>query len=474
MNERALHPELFEQKMTDAGIAPVVIRSFLRKYAQLGEQTTGTIPENQLHPLTRDRVADAEQLSEYAEFGRSQLGSVAVIKLNGGLGTSMGLQLPKSLLPVRDQLNFLDIAARQVIALNAQYGTHIPFLLMNSFKTNEASLKHLARYERELAGRVRSFFLQHRFPKVLAKDLTPAQWPKQQELEWNPPGHGDIYLALAESGTLQQLLDAGYRYAFVSNIDNLGATLDPSLLGFFAKNEFSFMLEGADRTKMDRKGGHLALRASDGHLILRESAQCAPEDAEAFQDITRHHFFNTNNIWLNLKSLAELLGKDDAPMDLPLIRNKKTVDPRDASSPEVYQLETAMGSAIGVFPKAAAVRVPRSRFLPVKKSNDFLLVSSDCYRLTDDYRIEKQEELDGTTPIISLDDNFFGKYDDFRARFPKGAPSMINCSSLRVEGDVRFGAGVVAKGDVTIRNNDTDPFALADGTVLQGTMDAGS
>ena len=90
-------------------------------------------------------------------------------------------------------------------------------------------------------------------------------------MEWNPPGHGDIYIALETSGILEKLLQADYRYAFISNIDNLGATLDTEILAYIESHSLPFLLEVTKRTEMDRKGGHLA-RHKNGHLVLREAA----------------------------------------------------------------------------------------------------------------------------------------------------------------------------------------------------------
>ena len=100
---------------------------------------------------------------------------------------------------------------------------------------------------------------------------------------------------------LDTLLANGYEVAFVSNADNLGAELDPLPLGYFVSERLPFLMEVADRTAADRKGGHLARRKSDGRLALRESAQCPDEDTDAFQDVDRHRYFNTNNLWINLR-----------------------------------------------------------------------------------------------------------------------------------------------------------------------------
>ena len=158
---------------------------------------------------------------------------------------------------------------------------------------------------------------------------------------------------------LDTLLERGYEYLFLSNSDNLGAVLEPRILAWFAREELPFLSEVADRTEADRKGGHLARRRDGGGLVLRETAQTPDEDQEAFEDVERHRFFNANNIWVNLRALKAALDERDGVLGLPMIVNRKTVDPTDPSSPEVLQLETAMGAAIGVFEGAAAMHVPR-------------------------------------------------------------------------------------------------------------------
>src|SRR5207248_1216740 len=204
-------------------------------------------------------------------------------------------------------------------------------------------------------------FVQGRVPKILADDLTPATWPADPELEWAPPGHGDLYASLVTSGMLQKLLDSGYAYAFVANSDNLGAVLEPRILAWFAREQLPFAMEVADRTEADRKGGHLARRRGGG-LVLRETAQTPDEDLDAFQDVSRHRFFNTNSLWVNLRTLDEAMREREGVLGLPMIVNRKTVDPADPHSARVIQLESAMGAAIGVFEGARALRVSRRRF----------------------------------------------------------------------------------------------------------------
>ena len=189
------------------------------------------------------------------------------------------------------------------------------------------------------------------------------------------------------SGLLKRLLEQGYETAFVSNADNLGATLDLRFLSWFRAQGLPFLMEVSRRGDNDRKGGHPARRRADGQLVLRESAQTAEQDEDAFQDITRHQFFNANSLWIDLPALAAKLEAEGGALPLPLIVNRKTVDPADPGSPAVIQLETAMGAAVGVFEGAAGIEVGRDRFAPVKTTNDLLVLRSDCYRLTDDWRV---------------------------------------------------------------------------------------
>ena len=227
--------------------------------------------------------------------------------------------------------------------------------------------------------------MQGKVPKLLADGFEPVEWPDDPALEWAPPGHGDVYTSLATSGMLDTLLERGYDYLFLSNSDNLGAVLEPRILDWFAREELPFLSEVIDRTEADRKGGHLARRRAGGGLVLRETAQVPDEDQEAFEDVERHRFFNANNIWVNLRALERTLEERDGVLGLPMIVNRKTVDPTDPSSPAVVQLETAMGAAIGVFDGAAAVHVPRARFAPVKTTSHLLVVRSDAYELADDW-----------------------------------------------------------------------------------------
>jgi UTP--glucose-1-phosphate uridylyltransferase len=449
------------EKMRREGIADIAIETFRHYYEQLEAGETGLMPEDELEPV--GELPNAEELPDAGADAAELLDQTVVIKLNGGLGTSMGMTGPKSLLEVKDGLTFLDIVARQVLGLRERSGARLPLVLMHSFATREPSLAALAEYG-ELEADVPLDFVQSKEPKIAVADHGPVEWPPDPSLEWCPPGHGDLYTAVQTSGVLERLLDQNYRYAFVSNIDNLGAVLDPRILAWFAGAGVPFAMEVADRTPADRKGGHLAKRRADGGLVLREIAQTPDEDADAFQDIERHRYFNTNNLWLDLHALAGVLREREGVLGLPMIVNRKTVDPGDRSSPPVIQLETAMGSAIGVFEGAAALRVPRVRMAPVKTTSDLLVLRSDAYELTPEHHVALVAERDGKVPLVDLDDDCFKLVRDFDAHLPAGPPSLVECERLTVQGDVTFGRGVVVRGTVTV----SGPRRIGDGEVLEG------
>jgi UTP--glucose-1-phosphate uridylyltransferase len=443
-------------KMRAEGLPEDAIETFALYEGKLRKGDTGTLPEAELEPL--HELPDAAELPDSAG---AALDRAVVLKLNGGLGTSMGMTRAKSLLEVKGGLTFLDVIVRQVLHLRERHGARIPLLLMNSFATRDDSLAALERYPDLPVGDLPLDFMQGRVPKLLADGFEPVDWPRDRTLEWAPPGHGDVYSSLRTSGMLERLLGDGYRYLFLSNSDNLGAVLDARILDWFAERELPFLSESTDRTEADRKGGHLARRRTDGGLVLRETAQTPEDDVDAFEDISRHRFFNCNNVWVDLEALERTLAERDGVLGLPMIVNRKTVDPTDSASPAVVQLETAMGAAIGVFEGAAAIRVPRTRFAPVKTTDQLLVVRSDAYELRADRTVRPAGER---VPLVKLDPEHFKLLADFEERFPRGAPSLVECERLVVDGDVRFGSGVVVRGEVRLEG----PREVGDRELLEG------
>jgi UTP--glucose-1-phosphate uridylyltransferase len=460
------------ERMKEHGLPAPVVTNFERLFESVLQGQTGIITEQEIAPVQElDTLEKLHADPKFAAEGTRILDTLVVVRLNGGLGTTMGLERAKSLLPVKGQHTFNDILALQLRALGKKTGVSIPLIHMTSFSTDADVKNAMEAYSDLNALRLPRTFLQHRHPKIYADTLMPAS-ESEEELNWNPPGHGDIYAALLATGLAEQLLAAGKRYLFVANADNLGATIDPSILGYLASSGAPFLMETAARTKADAKGGHLAVRSSTGRLVLRESSQApttpSGEIIPEFQDVDRYKHFNTNNIWLDLEAVVKVAWEHQGAIPLPLISNRKTVNPRDKSSRKVIQIETAMGAAIEVFEGSRALQVPRSRFAPVKSNNDLLVVRSDVYLLNENFTLTvNPERTREGLPLVSLDPAYFGLIKDFEARM-RVIPSLVEAESLSVKGDVTFDHPVQIVGRVSVVTKDSLPKTVpASTSILQ-------
>jgi UTP--glucose-1-phosphate uridylyltransferase len=449
-------------KMRADGQQEEAIRSFRSAYQRLRGGESALIASDELEPAT-----DVPSLDDLAQpEGADALASVAVIKLNGGLATTMGLQRPKSLVQARDGRSFLEIIVAQTLALRERHGVRLPLILMDSEVTREETLAALNDHPELKNDEFAPDFLQSMIPKLDAVTLAPVSWPKAPALEWCPPGHGDVYGALRRSGVLGALLEHGFKYAMISNSDNLGATLDARIAAHIAAERLPFVMEVVEGTEAERKGGHIARRRADGQLVLRETAQTPQEDEDSFRDYRRWRYYNTNSLWIDLQVLSDILEQRHGVLELPLIVNRKTVDPRDPESTPVLQLESAMGAAIGSFPGAALLCVPRMRFAPVKTTDDLLVLRSDVYKVSDGSVVEPIAERRGNLPYVELDSRFYKLLDRFEKRFPDGPPSLREAQRLVVHGDVTFARDVVVRGAVEL--DAEQPLRLNPGSILSG------
>jgi len=450
----------YETKMKADGCNDTAIAAFKYNFGVLTSGASTLIPESAIGPV--DALPNLDTLEVTPD--PSLLADTVVLKLNGGLGTGMGLDKAKSLLNVTKDNTFLDLIAKQVEKMRADFKCDLAFMLMNSFSTSADTLEFLKKYPNLTSGGLPLEFVQNKAPKVSEADLAPVSWPEDTSHEWCPPGHGDLYPAMVGSGILDALLQQGKKYMFVSNSDNLGATMDLKILTYFVESKAPFLMEVAHRTDADKKGGHLAKDLKTGGLLLRESAQCPEEDEKAFQDVSKYTYFNTNNLWINLQALQEIFQENNGAIPLPVMKNSKTVDPRNKKSTKVIQLETAMGAAIGCFKGAIALQIPRSRFAPVKTTSDLLALRSDAYELTEDFRIVLAAARAGVPPNIKLD-GMYKFVDAMETLTPNGSvPSLIDCKNLVVEGEVEFSPAVTVKGSVVFKGSSDGKRLIAPGT----------
>lgn len=461
--------------MRKDGMSDVAITAFRHSYRTWEKDSVGFIPEADVKAMSSvPRLADVLEGVDREE-AHAALSKTAFLKLNGGLGTSMGLSKAKSLLPVRmhkgRKMRFLDIILGQVTTVRRKQGVRLPLIFMNSYRTSASTLS-VIRHDRNFRQEdIPVEVLQHREPKILADTGMPATWPQDPSLQWCPPGHGDVYATLSDSGLLDELLKVGMEYLFISNSDNLGARPSSQIAGYFASTGAPFMVEVARKTPADRKGGQFVVSRRTGRVMLREMSQVPPDDLPQATDIRKHPYFNTNNIWVDIAALKRKLDSCDGILPLPVIMNRKTLDPTDPDSPQVIQLETAMGAAIGLFDGATCLEVDRPRFLPVKTTDDLYIMRSDRFHLTDQFEMEDANYI---FPSVDLDQRYYKNIEDFDERFPYDVPSIAAASSVTVRGDWTFGRGVTFFGAAKLEDEGMPSYVPSGSYVGPNGVESGA
>ena len=421
-----------------------------------------------------DRIAPPQpsQVVDYNDLGSEAsvefLNKLAVVKLNGGLGTSMGCVGPKSVIEVREGMSFLDLSVRQIEHLNRTFNVNVPFVLMNSFNTDQDTQSIIKKYQGHNVDIIT--FNQSRYPRIIKDSLQPA--PKSYDAplqDWYPPGHGDVFESLYNSGTLDKLLERGVEYIFLSNADNLGAVVDLRILQHMVDTQAEYIMELTDKTKADVKGGTII--DYEGKVRLLEIAQVPKEHVNEFKSIKKFKYFNTNNIWMNLRAIKRVVEENELEMEI--IANEKSIpaDKKGEADQAIYQLETAVGAAIRHFKNAHGVNVPRRRFLPVKTCSDLLLVKSDLYRLEHGQLVMDPNRFGGV-PVIKLGSDF-KKVSDFQKRIPS-IPRIVELDHLTITGAVNLGRNVTLKGTVIIVATEGSTIDVPPGSVLENCVVQGS
>ncbi|MFC1771285.1 UTP--glucose-1-phosphate uridylyltransferase [Candidatus Margulisiibacteriota bacterium] len=436
-NACALLP-LYIKKINSKTTNNLVKLSFVTMFLKYLGGNKDKIIWDQIKPLTNQDAVNYQELTQDdIKTGISNINKLAILKLNGGLGTSMGCTGPKSAIKVDGNSSFLDIICKQILAQRKKYNASLPLIFMNSFNTTTET--------KSIIGNKIDYleFLQNEFPKIDATTNAPFSFATDPSKEWNPPGHGDLFLSLTVSGTLIKLLAQGIKYVFISNSDNLGAVTDPAILGYMINQNLEFIVETTPKTKADVKGGTI-IRYQE-HLSLLERAQVEEKNLSEFEDIQKFKIFNTNNIWLDLNALNSKFQKETI-LDLPLI-----INPKKVSDLPVIQLEQAMGAAIGIFNKTNTIIVDRNRFLPVKKTNDLLILQSDYLEKSPDgtFRFRPDNKLQAY-PEISFSSEF-STVEKYQEHF-KSIPSLKGIEKLEVDGDVYFKENVSLKGNINIKS----------------------
>lgn len=427
-----------EQRMQSASVHEICIQDFLDKTRKVYDGATGLVDWNTIGDLNPRDIVEMDSLSMPSDT--SAISKFAIIKLNGGLGTSMGLSQAKSLIHIRRDATFFDIILKQARHLREKTALEIPLLFMNSFNTRSDTLNYPGISDINSSLHLAADFIQNQVPRLDAKTLLPVG-DGNDGSHWCPPGHGDIYNSLWISGILDTLLEKGFSHAFISNGDNLGAVMHSGIAGHIIDEGLDFAMEVTPKTRADIKGGVL-YRSLTGQkrIELLETAQVPPDHKSDFENISRFQDFSINNLWVSLESLRDRLKA--GPLSLSLIVNQKSFDDQP-----VLQLESAMGAAVGQFDRTRMIRVPRKRFAPVKNCADLLVRRSDACELDENQALVLRASAE---PVVQLDDNY-KSVQDFESHFPE-VPSLLSAHSLTVEGPWLFDTQVKIQGDVRLIN----------------------
>lgn len=405
-------------------------------------------------PNKEDLVAIKDIDDSVIKLGYNNLNKLAYIKLNGGMSTTLGGTVPKIVIEAKNKFSYFQIIAKQILSINKKYDSNMPLVLMNSFFTEELTKKEI---QKNNPGITVKTFIQNKHPRVRKDDLLPLKI--NGKVSWAAPGHGDFYNALYSSGLLDELLTKGIEYAFVSNVDNLMAIPDAKILGYFMKEKLDFLLEVCEKTLEDVKGG--TPTRIDGQLRLLERALVSDEMLNEFEDINHFKVFNTNNLWINLKKMKEVMDKGE--LNFPFLQNSKNIEGEDC-----IQIETVIGDGISAFEKTKAIIIPRNRFAPTKKPQDQLSLMSDLFVLDEngfiDFNKERKKEL-GYKPNFKLT-GYLDSLDDLKRFEDPNTLSLVDLEELEITGDVKFGTNVQLKGKVKIINNKEEELVIGDDAVI--------
>ena len=444
----------FKTALETFGLSDDAQAGFLQLFTRFKQSRANNVEWDAIRSPDPSRLVSYERLTAPDDTQATDaLSRLAVCKLNGGLGTSMGCAGPKSSIAVKNGQSFLDLILLQLEHIGKTRKVNIPLLLMNSFHTHQETLKLLE-------GRKTSFpiecFKQNQFLRIDKDTDQPLDPNLLGEDAWYPPGHGDIYACLKDQGLMDRLLSEGKEILFVSNADNLGAVVDPMIAHTMLENDIPYIMEMTPKTPADIKGGTL-YEDSEGKLHLLELAQVPQQHVDEFCSTRKFTVFNTNNIWIHLRHLKKRL--ELGTMDLNLIVNEKQVVGRP-----IIQLETAIGAGLECFEKAKGLVVGRDRFLPVKNTSDLMLLQSSLFVFEDGRMTRHPTPNQKKLPLVTWKAPFTN-LEEFQKRIPV-LPDMRELESLEMEGDITFEGEVSLKGRVILIGNDK-PVRIPPGTCLE-------
>lgn len=425
---------LHEQKRLAAAIGSSAIRTETGDKSQQkiggSKNVISVIPYESLAQTSDVHDADALDTKEL-------LNKLTVIKIISGSGTTMGVNVSKSCMEVTDGVSSLDLVVNQLEDLNSEHGCNIPLILMNTLQNQDNIMKVLEKHEKKNVD----------IQTICQNQKHSARRTDDSDDEGYQFEDREIFLSLKTSGTLEALLLQGKEYILVLRSDNLASVLDPKIINHVIENRIQCCLEVTPNIHYDSSENSTS---QEDKVQLSEIAELP---AKEFME--KYKLVDTRSLWLNLNSVKKIV-------DAGILTEKLKGDD------ERFAFGNRLSSTIKLFDRPIAINVPQSRFLPLTSTSDLLLVQSDLYTHSEGILFRNNDRKNPANPHIELGAEF-KKLDEFQSRF-KSIPSIIELDSLRVAGDVWFGADITLKGKVIIVARPGMRLEIPDGTVIQNKV----
>ncbi|KAG0582020.1 hypothetical protein KC19_3G027000 [Ceratodon purpureus] len=468
--------------MESMSVAPRLSRAVqkLERWA-LHQQSKSDEPIawDKINPRTDLKVLPYDKLPSVVddhEKCKVLLHKLIVVKLCGTLGRSLGTTQPKSLVEIHSEQSFVDLAVQQIEVLNVKYNAKVLLVLATSDNTDRAVKQAVKKYSASDVDII--VFNQTEYPR----EVWPVT-PKLGEDGGYLTNNGDLFAAFSFSGKLDELLALGKEYLFISNCDNLGATVDLNMLNNLSENQCDYCMEVTPKNGTDAENG--AYVSSEGNIELLEFEEVSRSQNEKSRsgDVK---VVNTNSTWVNLKAvkrLAEIEALDIYCSSKGAGEGENiTFQLQTSSGAPLYSLQVngeifenlpIEGNSdlllVQFFDGSVAVEVPRTRFHPIRDTSDLLLFRSDLYTVREGVVCPNPLRLSDVNPTIELEGLKLRKMQYFTERL-KHIPSLLELSSLRVIGDVWFGSDVILQGKVVIWAKKDERIDIPDGEIIKDQL----
>ncbi|WMV10962.1 hypothetical protein MTR67_004347 [Solanum verrucosum] len=426
---------LYEQRRLNAALgASAIAKPEIREEVEQLDKIK-TVGKDKIYVLPYERL---EPASEDATETKQLLDKLVVLKFNGNLGSDMGFSGPKSALEVCNGLTCLDLVVNHIESINSKYGCNIPLLMMNTPSTHDGIMKVLEKHPNK---NIHTFTQSQRQQENIEDMSEPRTLNKSSAQEKLYPSNLlEVFLSLNSSGKLEPLISQGKEYFLLLQSENVAEVVDPKILNHLIKNSIEHCVEVMPTTSGTEE---TSLPPQEGRIQSFKDLHCMMNLIFLFFIVrgpkSKEHVKSINTMWMSMSCVERLLQRND----LGFTSSK-------------------------FFDRAFAIDTPWSRYLPVERTSDLLILQSDLYTSVEGTLVRNAARANPKDPSIELGPEF-GNVDDFRSLF-KSIPSIIELDSLKVTGDVWFGTGITLKGKVSIAARPGMKIVIPDGMELKNRI----